>query len=339
MEPGLSFCDYIRKAAEEDVRPCPNNKCDNQCTISHYLTSQPEVFSVSIAWDSPDPPISDIQTVLRMIDMSIDIGNIFAFDGTKKPSFYYRLRGMICYYGKHYIAFFFNYARKQWFYFDDSTVKMVGTEWSDIQNRCTKGHLQPSVLFYECEQPVNTSQVLDKLVQDLSHIKISTIIPKEVEPEELTPEDAKTLAVSMKDNNVNNNDNNKDDNNVNKNTANPAAEQSFIFIPNASKLEQEQDVDFVVTRTNWLYRRQVRIFRFSDDCFKRLLPSTGEEKNIFDYKDVLDITILDNNNIVINFYSGKESQYIQSDQVKDMIDVIVKKAKGRGHNINIKRTK
>ncbi len=52
------------------------------------------------------------------------------------------------------------------------------------------------MLFYECEQPVNTSQVLDKLVQDLSHIKISTIIPKEVEPEEFTPEEEKTLAIS-----------------------------------------------------------------------------------------------------------------------------------------------
>jgi len=227
---------------------------------------------------------------------------------------------MICYYGKHYIAFFFNSARKQWFYFDDSTVKMVGTEWTDIQSRCVKGHLQPSVLFYECEQPVDTSQVLDKLVQDLSHIKISTVIPTEVEPEELTSEDVKELAVSVKSDIT-------------------IPDQSFIFIPNASKLEQAHDVDFVVTRTNWLYRRQVRVFRFSDDCFKRLIPATGEEKTIFDYKDVLDITIIDSNNIIINFYSGKESQYIQSDQIKEIIDVLTKKSKARGHNINVKKTK
>jgi len=284
------------------------------------LISRPEVFTISIAWDTADPQISDIQTILKMITMSIDIGNIFNYDGPTQPSYWYRLRGMICYYGKHYIAFFYNYNRKQWFYFDDSTVKMVGTEWSDIQARCERGHLQPSVLFYESDQPVNTSQVLDKLVQNLSHIKISTVIPTEVQPDEFTPEDIQ----------IHNSSSSQTKTSV-------IPDQSFIFIPAAAKVEQAHVVDFTVTRTNWLYRRQVRIFRFSDDCFKRLIPSTGEEKHIFDYKDILDITMVDSSNIIINFYSGKESQYIQYDQVHEIIDVITKKAKAKGLVVNLKK--
>ena len=86
---------------------------------------------------------------------------------------------MICYYGKHYIAFFYNHIRKQWFYFDDSNVKAVGSEWLDIQERCIRGRLQPSVLFYESEVPHNQipSNVTDKDGMHLSHIKISAVIP------------------------------------------------------------------------------------------------------------------------------------------------------------------
>ena len=47
------------------------------CPISHELLSLPEVFTVSIAWDTDVPNLSDIRTILQMISMSIDIANIF----------------------------------------------------------------------------------------------------------------------------------------------------------------------------------------------------------------------------------------------------------------------
>jgi ubiquitin C-terminal hydrolase len=35
------------------------------------------------------------------------------------------LRGMICYYGKHYDAYYYCSNRHQWLVFDDATVKSV----------------------------------------------------------------------------------------------------------------------------------------------------------------------------------------------------------------------
>lgn len=111
---------------------CAQEHCSKVLPIRHYLTALPEVFPVSIVWDSADPQLSDIQTVLNMISLDIDLGNIFNLDycwfgngETGISSCLYRLRGMICYYGKHYICFFYNYKTKAWFVFDDVTVKPV----------------------------------------------------------------------------------------------------------------------------------------------------------------------------------------------------------------------
>jgi len=98
--------------------------------------------------------------------MRIDLNNIFlktdigSVDGIADPSLFdpddenlthcfYRLRGMICYYGQHYNAYINSFESGQWFVFDDITVNPVGTEWSKVKERCLRGHLQPSVLFYE----------------------------------------------------------------------------------------------------------------------------------------------------------------------------------------------
>jgi hypothetical protein len=132
------------------------------------------------------------------------------------------------------------------------------------------------VLFYEAEQPVNTSLVFEKLVQDLSPIKISTTIPTDIEPSDLSLAMSKLPLPTGED-----------------------SSQSFIMVPPATHAPEPATVDFLVIRTNWLYRRQPRIFRFSPDCFKRLLPTGGIEKTSFDYKDVLDVTRMDEKNFII----------------------------------------
>ena len=79
----------------------------------------------------------------------------------------------------------------------------------------------------------------------------------------------------------------------------------------------------------------MRIFRFTDDCFKRIVPSSGAEKHIFDYQDVLDVTIIDSNNIIITFYSGKEAQYIQSDKALDIVEVLKYKSSLKNHSFKL----
>jgi hypothetical protein len=129
----------------------------------------------------------------------------------------------------------------------------VGSEWSDIQDRCVRGKLQPSVLFYERivenVAPVEVLPVISNMVTNLSNIKISTVVPtileNEVEtfpPPEFTLHGIQKSTVGSPKNNVW--------------LRNP--EESFIVIPKPSKTEVSGDVDFVVTRTNWLYRSMCR---------------------------------------------------------------------------------
>jgi len=83
------------------------------------------------------------------------------------------------------------------------------------------------------------------------------------------------------------------------------------------------DVEIEVIRTNWLWRNQKRIFRFSTKKFMRLLPENKEIKEIFDYGDVQEIILRGKNNIVIMFRNGIEAQYLQSLQCQRIKDLII----------------
>ena len=85
--------------------------------------------------------------LLLLIRNVIDIRNIFTT--VQKDPAPYKFRGMICFYGKHYDAYFYSDFRKQWLVFDDATVKCIGDTWEHVLERCKLGHFHPSVLFYE----------------------------------------------------------------------------------------------------------------------------------------------------------------------------------------------
>lgn len=91
---------------------------------------------------SPSPlPLSR-----RLPLVQIDLGQLY--EGTP-PGSLYRLRAMVCYYGRHYSAF----ARlpelgDRWVMFDDSSASAIGA-WAQVRQRCEGGRVQPSVLFYE----------------------------------------------------------------------------------------------------------------------------------------------------------------------------------------------
>lgn len=80
----------------------------------------------------------------------------------KKVKCLYELKGMICYYGQHYNCYFHSPVTKQWYVFDDVTINVVGCDWSAVKARCLRGHLQPSVLFFEkkdvVEEEVETTE-------------------------------------------------------------------------------------------------------------------------------------------------------------------------------------
>ena len=69
-------------------------------------------------------------------------------------------------------------------------------------------------------------------------------------------------------------------------------------------------IDFFTRRTNWMYRSQERIYRVKTTTFERIDPFTKQVKETFYLSDILNITVVDSCNCIINFCSKKESQYI-----------------------------
>lgn len=135
LPPDRCSFDAILHSASKDTRPCPNrNKgtCKSMdAPVHHWLTSLPEVFTVNVIWDSAEPTVDEIRTVLDCVSIDIDLERVFALERTFRfgsridSSAKYRFKGMICYYGKHYNAQFYHSATKSWYLFDDATVKQV----------------------------------------------------------------------------------------------------------------------------------------------------------------------------------------------------------------------
>jgi len=90
-----------------------------------------------------------------------------------------------------------------------------------------------------------------------------------------------------------------------------------------SNTQNPADIEIEVIRTNWLWRNQKRIFRFTTKKFMRLLPETKEIKETFDYGDIQEIILRGKNNIVIMFRNGMEAQYLQSLQCQRIKEIIL----------------
>jgi len=81
-----------------------------------------------------------------MIPQQIRLGDMFNTSALI-PSLG-RFKGLVCFYGRHYIAFFCSLKHRAWYLFDDRRVKVVGT-WDNVLKKLVNGKLQPVLLFYE----------------------------------------------------------------------------------------------------------------------------------------------------------------------------------------------
>ncbi len=77
--------------------------------------------------------------------LQVDLSQLYG--GVPQRSLY-RLKSMVCYYGRHYSAFVHLPELGRWVTFDDTAASSVGP-FSEVRRRCEAGRVQPSVLFYE----------------------------------------------------------------------------------------------------------------------------------------------------------------------------------------------
>ncbi|KAL4110281.1 hypothetical protein PRIC1_001973 [Phytophthora ramorum] len=152
-------------AQEADIASkCEQKGCGGKLAKERVIHRFPMVFAVSILWATTSATKEQVQGVLENIDDRLDLAKCFDAAGPvirfKNGGLRttYRLRGFVCYYGRHYVALFYSTAHKMWLLFDDSRVLEMGP-WSNVVAECLKGRFQPVLLFYELPDQRKDSSV------------------------------------------------------------------------------------------------------------------------------------------------------------------------------------
>lgn len=116
---------------------CEVKDCGGKQTKERVIHRFPMVFAVSILWATTSATKEQVQGVLANIGDRVDMAKCFDAAGPvirfKNGGLRttYRLRGFVCYYGRHYVALFYSTAHKMWLLFDDSRVLEIGT-WDNV---------------------------------------------------------------------------------------------------------------------------------------------------------------------------------------------------------------
>ncbi|CAG5929282.1 unnamed protein product [Menidia menidia] len=142
-----SFGELLQVASTiGDLRNCPSN-CGQRIRIRQVLMNSPEIVTIGFVWDSDQSDLTE--DVIRSLGPHLSLSALFyrvTDEHAKKGELL--LVGMICYSSRHYCAFTFHTKSSKWVFFDDATVKEIGSRWKDVVSKCIKGHFQPLLLFY-----------------------------------------------------------------------------------------------------------------------------------------------------------------------------------------------
>ncbi|KAA0722311.1 Inactive ubiquitin carboxyl-terminal hydrolase 53 [Triplophysa tibetana] len=129
-----------------DLRNCPSN-CGQSIKIRRVLMNCPEIVTIGFVWDAEQSDLTE--DVIRSLGPNLNLSGLFyrvTDENAKKRDLH--LVGMICYSSRHYLAFAYHSKSSKWIFFDDATVKEIGSKWKDVASKCIRGHFQPLLLFY-----------------------------------------------------------------------------------------------------------------------------------------------------------------------------------------------
>eukprot|EP00743_Colponemidia_sp_Colp-15_P012560 GILK01014338.1.p1 GENE.GILK01014338.1~~GILK01014338.1.p1 ORF type:complete len:801 (+),score=115.39 GILK01014338.1:238-2403(+) len=152
-----TVAEYLHKlpaALARTVRTKKNSCVDtgsdcpfNQTIREMYIMNSPEVFTVGLVWPESRPPIQLMIHLLASLTPVLNLKQIFR--SSVEDPLAYEFRGMVCYYGMHYIAFFrSNHLFGQWIMFNDSQVEPMGA-WNRVVEKCLRERCHPTILFFE----------------------------------------------------------------------------------------------------------------------------------------------------------------------------------------------
>jgi hypothetical protein len=148
-----------------DTKRCDRDErgCGQEAPIRHSLSRAPSVFTISLAWDTAQASEAEVAATMAALGTTLRPERVFrgaASSGRQAAAAHapppFELRALVCYYGSHYASFArtdeplvgFEAPPAAWTRFDDASVTHVGG-WQAVCDACARGHLQPTVLFYE----------------------------------------------------------------------------------------------------------------------------------------------------------------------------------------------
>lgn len=146
-----SLATIMQHLEKQDLRVCPNESCKAHNPLTKRLLSNPSVLTIGLIWSSTEPDREEISGVVSTISTKFDSRDLF--QGTGSPAFSrthcYDLKGAVCYYGKHYVAFL--EVDGTWLQFDDAAVRPIGN-WDKIVQKWIHDKWQPNLLWYARQQ-------------------------------------------------------------------------------------------------------------------------------------------------------------------------------------------
>jgi len=178
-------------------------ECNSLRTVvtERWLTRTPQAFLISLIWPSSQPSREALSLILSSVQPKLRVDRIFQTergvlaaprsprqgketgclgpatdygppseeedDGDVEPHLF---RGMICYYGAHYVAFFWCFMRMRWVLFDDMQVREE-KDWACVSNLIASGRYVPTLLFYERLDRLVSPEALRELQRQMSEFE------------------------------------------------------------------------------------------------------------------------------------------------------------------------
>lgn len=169
-------------ASNANGEPCAARPaCQGIGNVFFFTLEPPLALALSLSWPSTSKQEKDnLACLYDMISMRLYLNDIFSDDihanaqqsetsntaSRAGPS--YMFRGLICYYGLHYVSIFQilqhdnstnNVTNEMVYYlFDDYKVKSIGSTWEDVIRYCISNCYQPVLLLYELEKSTFVSE-------------------------------------------------------------------------------------------------------------------------------------------------------------------------------------
>jgi hypothetical protein len=147
----ISFEAMLKASYSQQDYSCPrpthheHGACTGPAKAERWLLNQPAVFTLMCAWSNPEPERDEIEACFSLLPKRIHPERFLQMATTPVE---YRLRGMVAYYGKHYVCIFYSPQTRAFVMLDDRRVVRLGA-WADVIARCCKGKLQPTIVFFE----------------------------------------------------------------------------------------------------------------------------------------------------------------------------------------------